>query len=113
MKRRQKQREKEAKKAEKAAAAPPKPKKEKAEAEEELQKAVDRFSLSAYTDKTTRGPIDNASRYFGNNGKRDFSYLPLKPDYKSRPIWIDPLRGRIILENFSGHVNGGTHSWSR
>ena len=66
-----------------------------------MQKAVDRFSLSAYTDKTNRGPIDNASHYFGTNGKRDFSYLPLKPDYKSRPIWIDPLRGRIILENFS------------
>ncbi|RYP54428.1 hypothetical protein DL769_010352 [Monosporascus sp. CRB-8-3] len=71
------------------------------EIEEELQKAVDRFSLAAYQDKTVRGPIDNASRYFGDNGKRDFSYLPLKPDYKSRPIWIDPLRGRIILENFS------------
>ncbi|KAI1340592.1 P-loop containing nucleoside triphosphate hydrolase protein [Xylariaceae sp. FL0016] len=68
--------------------------------DEKIQKAVDRFSLAAYQGKT-RGPIDNASRYFGDNGKRDFSYLPLKPDYKSRPIWIDPQRGRIILENFN------------
>ncbi|KAI1082280.1 DNA repair helicase rad25 [Whalleya microplaca] len=74
---------------------------EPAENEEELQQAVDRFSLAAFQDKTARGPIDSASRYFGNNGRRDFSYLPLKPDYKSRPIWIDPQRGRIILENFS------------
>ncbi|KAI0603474.1 DNA repair helicase rad25 [Biscogniauxia sp. FL1348] len=71
------------------------------EDEEKLQKAVDRFSLAAYQDKASRGPVDSASRYFGDNGKRDFSYLPLKPDYKSRPIWIDPQRGRIILENFS------------
>lgn len=27
--------------------------------------------------------------------------MPLKPDSKSRPIFIDPQRGRIILENFS------------
>ncbi|KAI1494729.1 DNA repair helicase rad25 [Biscogniauxia mediterranea] len=71
------------------------------EDEEKLQKAVDRFSLASYQDKASRGPVDSASRYFGDNGKRDFSYLPLKPDYKSRPIWIDPQRGRIILENFS------------
>ncbi|CAJ2506425.1 Uu.00g005550.m01.CDS01 [Anthostomella pinea] len=74
---------------------------EPAEDEEQIQKAVDRFSLAAYQDKSKRGPIDAASRYFGDNGKRDFSYLPLKPDSKSRPIWIDPQRGRIILENFS------------
>ncbi|KAI0395318.1 P-loop containing nucleoside triphosphate hydrolase protein [Xylariaceae sp. FL0594] len=71
------------------------------EGEEELQKVVDRFKLDAYQDKIKRGPIDNASRYFGDNGRRDFSYLPQKPDYKSRPIWIDPRRGRIILENFN------------
>jgi len=72
-----------------------------ADNEEQLQNAVDRFSLAAYQDRSVRGPVDSASRYFGDNGKRDFSYLPLKPDYKSRPIWIDPQRGRIILENFS------------
>ncbi|KAI2637469.1 P-loop containing nucleoside triphosphate hydrolase protein [Xylaria nigripes] len=74
---------------------------ELADDEEEIQKAIDRFSLAAYQDKVKRGPIDSASRYFGDNGKRDFSYLPLKPDYKSRPIWVDPQRGRIVLENFN------------
>jgi DNA excision repair protein ERCC-3 len=61
---------------------------------------VNRFSLAAYQDTVKRGLIDDASRFF-SKGKRDFSYLPLKPDSKSRPIWIDPLRGHIILENFN------------
>ncbi|KAK6067855.1 DNA repair helicase rad25 [Seiridium cupressi] len=69
--------------------------------EEDIQNAVDRFSLAHYQDQTIRGPIDGASRHFGTNGKRDFSFLQLKPDHKDRPIWIDPQRGRIILENFS------------
>lgn len=68
--------------------------------EEDVQNAIDRFSLAHYQDHTIRGPIDQASRHFGN-GRRDFSYLNLKPDHKDRPIWIDPQRGRIILENFS------------
>ena len=35
-----------------------------------------------------------------NFGKGDFSYLKLKPDHFSRPIWISPNDGRIILESF-------------
>lgn len=31
----------------------------------------------------------------------DFSYLKLRPDHSSRPIWISPSDGRIILESFS------------
>ncbi|CCK72825.1 TFIIH/NER complex ATPase/helicase subunit SSL2 KNAG_0L02070 [Huiozyma naganishii CBS 8797] len=31
----------------------------------------------------------------------DFSYLRLRPDHASRPIWISPSDGRIILESFS------------
>lgn len=34
-------------------------------------------------------------------GKADFSYLKLKPDHFSRPIWISPSDARIILESFS------------
>ncbi|KAH9900584.1 P-loop containing nucleoside triphosphate hydrolase protein [Xylariomycetidae sp. FL2044] len=68
--------------------------------EQQIRNAVDRFSLAAYQDRTVRGHIDSASRLF-SDGRRDFSYLPLKPDNKNRPIWIDPQRGRIILENFS------------
>ncbi|RLV90925.1 DNA repair helicase RAD25 [Spathaspora sp. JA1] len=41
---------------------------------------------------------DAVSRAFG---KADFSYLKLKPDHFSRPIWISPNDGRIILESFS------------
>ncbi|KAI1818698.1 P-loop containing nucleoside triphosphate hydrolase protein [Poronia punctata] len=69
--------------------------------EEDVQKAVDRFTLAAYQDNIQRDPIDSASRLFGDNGERDFSYLPLKPDHQSRPICIDPRKGRIIFENFS------------
>lgn len=41
---------------------------------------------------------DSVARMFG---KSDFSYLKLKPDHASRPIWINPDDGRIILESFS------------
>ncbi|OLL26380.1 DNA repair helicase RAD25 [Neolecta irregularis DAH-3] len=41
---------------------------------------------------------DYVSHYFGNH---DFSYLQLKPDHYSRPLWIDPHNGTIILESFS------------
>ena len=32
---------------------------------------------------------------------QDFSWLNLKPDHASRPIWISPEDGHIILEGFS------------
>ncbi|CAO1631235.1 unnamed protein product [Parajaminaea phylloscopi] len=32
---------------------------------------------------------------------RDFSHLPLKSDHSSRPLWISPDDGHIILEGFS------------
>ncbi|KAI1777924.1 DNA repair helicase RAD25 [Hypoxylon cercidicola] len=73
---------------------------EPVESEEQLQKAVDRFSLAAYQRAETHEE-DWTSRRFFKDGRRDFSYLPLKPDFKSRPIFIDPTRGRMILENFS------------
>ncbi|PVH17903.1 DNA repair helicase RAD25 [Candidozyma duobushaemuli] len=41
---------------------------------------------------------DAVSKVFGRS---DFSYLKLKPDHFSRPIWITPTDGRIILESFS------------
>lgn len=41
---------------------------------------------------------DAVSKAFG---KSDFTYLKLKPDHFSRPIWISPVDGRIILESFS------------
>ncbi|KAH3688562.1 hypothetical protein WICPIJ_000443 [Wickerhamomyces pijperi] len=43
---------------------------------------------------------DVVSKMFSNN-RHDFSYLKLKPDHASRPLWIAPSDGRIILESFS------------
>ena len=41
----------------------------------------------------------NLSHIFGKN---DFTeLLKLKPDHASRPLWINPEDGRIILEGFS------------
>ncbi|KAJ8474054.1 hypothetical protein ONZ45_g16079 [Pleurotus djamor] len=34
-------------------------------------------------------------------GSQDFSFLNLKPDHASRPLWISPDDGHIILEAFS------------
>ncbi|KAI8058914.1 P-loop containing nucleoside triphosphate hydrolase protein, partial [Gilbertella persicaria] len=34
-------------------------------------------------------------------GKEDYTYLPLKQDHASRPLWISPEDGHIILEGFS------------
>ena len=34
-------------------------------------------------------------------GDQDFSFLALKNDHSSRPLWIDPETGAIILEGFS------------
>lgn len=34
-------------------------------------------------------------------GKEDYTYLPLKKDHASRPLWISPEDGHIILEGFS------------
>lgn len=33
--------------------------------------------------------------------EQDFSFLNLKPDHNSRPLWISPDDGHIILEAFS------------
>ncbi|KAI9827706.1 MAG: transcription factor TFIIH complex ERCC-3 subunit [Sarea resinae] len=67
---------------------------------ENLNKAINKFSLNAYTRKGERqaSATDSASKLFGLN---DFAYLALKPDHDNRPLWIDPLKGRIILESFS------------
>ncbi|KAK9451964.1 P-loop containing nucleoside triphosphate hydrolase protein [Limtongia smithiae] len=41
---------------------------------------------------------DGLSHVFGHS---DFSYLALKPDHASRPLWINPQDMRIILESYS------------
>lgn len=54
---------------------------------------ITKFSLDAQ-EKARNHP---QSRIFN---KRDYSYLHLKPNHASRPIWMDP-DGIIILESFS------------
>lgn len=44
------------------------------------------------------GKTDFISHIFGN---KDYTSLPLKKDHSSRPLWISPEDGRIILEGFS------------
>ncbi|KAI9847968.1 MAG: DNA repair helicase RAD25 [Sclerophora amabilis] len=66
---------------------------------EDLDKAVNNFSIDTHNRKSQKShPRDSASAFFGQN---DFAYLSLKPDHDSRPLWIDPIKGRIILESFS------------
>ncbi|KAI6782130.1 DNA repair helicase-like protein [Emericellopsis cladophorae] len=66
------------------------------ELQRELDKNIDIFSVDKYKKKhTVREPMPHI---FGNN---DYSYLDLKKDHQNRPLWIDPQKGRIILESFN------------
>ncbi|KAF4121262.1 DNA excision repair protein ERCC-3 [Geosmithia morbida] len=64
--------------------------------ERDIDKNIDQFSLERYQKKHhVREPLPHI---FGAN---DFSYLDLKKDHHNRPLWIDPQKGRIILESFN------------
>ncbi|OAA64293.1 tfiih complex helicase [Niveomyces insectorum RCEF 264] len=66
--------------------------------EENIDKAVEKFTLDSHTvGRVPAGHTDAATRFFG---RRDFSYLELKPDHQNRPMYIDPERGFIIFESF-------------
>jgi DNA excision repair protein ERCC-3 len=68
---------------------------------ERVEENVAKFSVEAYAArKDTSQPRkhDSASHIFGNS---DFTWMNLKPDHHQRPLWIDPRKGRIILESFS------------
>lgn len=60
-----------------------------------MEKTREKFTIKV---KQKTNTYDSASHHFGNN---DFSWLSLKPDHDNRPLWIDPHKGRIILESFS------------
>ncbi|KAI9807078.1 MAG: DNA repair helicase RAD25 [Sarcosagium campestre] len=67
--------------------------------EENIERLVHDFSIEGHShDAQQSRKRDTASSLFG---KHDFAYLTLKPDHDNRPLWIDPLKGRIILESFS------------
>ncbi|KAG6090770.1 transcription factor TFIIH complex ERCC-3 subunit [Claviceps sp. LM219 group G6] len=64
--------------------------------ERDIDKNIDRFSLDHFQKKhNIREPLPHI---FGVN---DFSYLELKKDHRNRPLWIDPKKGKIILESFN------------
>ncbi|PHH62142.1 hypothetical protein CDD81_7516 [Ophiocordyceps australis] len=64
--------------------------------ERDIDNNIDRFSLEKYQKKhVVREPLHHIF------GDRDFSYLELKKDHQNRPLWIDPQKGRIILESFN------------
>ncbi|KAM0441196.1 hypothetical protein ACHAPT_000502 [Fusarium lateritium] len=75
------------------------PGKAKEELKREADKFVNTWAVPSNHAQQKKGGRNSAiSRLFG---ERDFSYLALKPDHKSRPMWIDPERGDIIMEKFS------------
>jgi DNA excision repair protein ERCC-3 len=68
------------------------------EAAKKVKTALDIKQYKARKSSTAVKARDSASHHFGDH---DFSYLSLKPDHDNRPLWIDPQKGRIILESFS------------
>ena len=68
------------------------------EAAKRVKTALDIKEYKSKKVSTAVKARDSASHHFGEH---DFSYLSLKPDHDNRPLWIDPQKGRIILESFS------------
>ncbi|KAH0614633.1 uncharacterized protein H6S33_000269 [Morchella sextelata] len=73
------------------------------------KKALDKATVSAVVNRfTLDSPVvtaapavrtrDSVSHLFN---KHDFAYLHMKPDHASRPLWINPENGIIVLESFS------------
>jgi DNA excision repair protein ERCC-3 len=69
-----------------------------ADEDEENRNLIDKFTISAYREDDGRKANDQVSHLFNN---RDFSGLNLKSDHADRPLWIEPTKGRIIMESFS------------
>ncbi|KAM7223889.1 P-loop containing nucleoside triphosphate hydrolase protein [Rhypophila decipiens] len=56
---------------------------------------VNKWTLGASQEDARRGKF---SSYFG---KRDYSYLALKPNHEDKPLFIDPIKGTLVLERYS------------
>ena len=69
------------------------------EDERENQNLVQKYNIDNFA-RQGRGQkkTDSVSYIFG---VRDNSHLQLKQDHENRPLWINPAKGRIILESFS------------
>lgn len=74
------------------------------EREKELEREAGEFvsswavSSDRFQHRNDSDRNKTVSRFFGD---RDFSHLRLKSDHQNRPLWIDPLKGVIVLERFS------------
>ncbi|HZZ18319.1 MAG TPA: helicase-associated domain-containing protein [Opitutaceae bacterium] len=66
------------------------------EEEQQLNHLVDKFSIPQYSEDFYA--LDDEVSYLF--GEHDYAGIPLKPDHDTRPLWIDPGRGRIIVEAF-------------
>ncbi|KAF2095864.1 putative TFIIH complex helicase Ssl2 [Rhizodiscina lignyota] len=64
---------------------------------EDMRHLVKKFSVGSYSKKPKGVQADAAAGFFNS----DNAYLELKPDHPDRPLWIDPHKGRIIMESFS------------
>ncbi|KAF3319217.1 DNA repair helicase RAD25 [Orbilia oligospora] len=63
-----------------------------------ISRVLDKFSFTGARERSEVPTSDTVSRLF----KRDeLSFLKMKPDHESRPMWINPRNGKIILESFS------------
>ncbi|KAJ3529539.1 hypothetical protein NM208_g9711 [Fusarium decemcellulare] len=65
------------------------------------QKAIEEESETEEDDLVTSWAVGQSRALKQFFGSRDFSNLPLKQDPQTRPLWIDPDKGVIILEKFS------------
>lgn len=66
---------------------------------QDLEQVKQKFDASSYRRPDKKHERDAASRLFKQN--RDLSDLELKPDHALRPLWLDPDKGKIVLETFS------------
>ncbi|KAF4555074.1 General transcription and DNA repair factor IIH helicase subunit XPB [Elsinoe fawcettii] len=65
-----------------------------------LDNVVKKFQASSYGKANkSKKERDSASHLFGST--RDLSALELKNDHSVRPLWLDPDKGRVVLETFS------------
>ena len=64
---------------------------------DKLQAAYTPSTYAAKSKKPVRA--DAADSLF--RADRDFADQQLKPDHRLRPLWLDPIKGRVVLETFS------------
>ncbi|KAK3070666.1 DNA repair helicase RAD25, partial [Teratosphaeriaceae sp. CCFEE 6253] len=62
-------------------------------------KVINKYKPSAYVRKKGKLPKDAADQLFRSD--RDFADQELKPDHRLRPLWLDPVHGKVVLETFS------------